>query len=190
MAEKPSIFQDGRDMVLSLAAVGVVMVASVAFTGLCSFNPDTPEQGPVQAVDDKTTLELESRSLNFPIRYVAPPDGWIPNSVRRSSIAGFPAPVVGWVTAQQGYIQLTQTGVDLPTATERFDGNLREPEASRTIGGREVRILRAKDDDIDDLWAVDLGDVRLLFSGRASDDEFRQIITQAFASAPFPATVG
>jgi len=52
--EKPKIFQSGRDITYSLAAILAVMIASVAFTGMCSYGRNTPQNMPVAQVDAAT----------------------------------------------------------------------------------------------------------------------------------------
>nr|WP_284523066.1 DUF4245 domain-containing protein [Corynebacterium aquatimens] len=63
---KPRVFQDGRDMLLNVIVVVVLMLVGVGATGLCTYNPGRPEQGPVQEVDARTFLSLESRAVGFP----------------------------------------------------------------------------------------------------------------------------
>jgi len=90
--EKPKIFQSGRDIIYSLAAILAVMIASVAFTGMCSYGRNTPQNTPVVKVDAATFFNLEARASNFPIRLPQVPDDWTPNSARRGAVAGQPAP--------------------------------------------------------------------------------------------------
>ena len=78
--EKPKIFQSGRDIIYSLAAILAVMIASVAFTGMCSYGRNTPQNTPVVKVDAATFFNLEARASNFPIRLPQVPDDWTPNS--------------------------------------------------------------------------------------------------------------
>lgn len=184
--EKPRILQGGKDMVLSLGLLVLLMLVGVGFTGLCTFNPGAPEGGPVQEVDAKTFTEMEARAVTFPVRYPQMPDTWVTNSARRAMIAGEPAPVVGWVTPDQGYVALTQTGAPLEQALRDYDSEPRELADTRTIAGQDVGIYSSDFDDVRDIWAVELDDVSMLFAGAGSDEEFTQLITSALESDPLP----
>lgn len=190
VADKPRLFQDGRDMIYSLAAVGAVMIICVGFTGLCTFNPGRPENGPVKAVDDQAMLQGESRSLDFAIRRVEAPEGWIPNSARRVSVANEPAASVGWVTNKDGYVRLIQTGVSAEDAVRGFDGYPREEVGHRSIDGHEVHIFSTLEDDKDNMWVLDLGDARLIATGEASEEELTEILRRAISTQPLPGAEG
>lgn len=181
---KPRIFQDGRDMAINVVLIVVLMLVAVGATGLCSFNPGAPEQGPVQEVDAKTFLELESRAVDFPVRYPEMPDGWTTNSARRSMIGGQPAPVVGWVTPNTGYIQLTQTGEAADTARAEVDDKVRTLARTVPVDGTEAQVYSSDDKDVRDLWVVDASDERLLLTGAGDDSEFEELIAAALAATP------
>ena len=182
--KKPRIFQDGRDIAINAALIVVLMLLAVGATGLCSFNPGAPEQGPVQEVDAKTFLDLESRAVDFPVRYPEMPQGWITNSARRSMLGGQPAPVVGWVTPDRGFIQFTQTGVGAQEAAEGADGKQRALDRTTDIGGRNVEVYTSEEKDVRDLWVVDASDERLLLTGAGDDSEFEELIAAALAATP------
>lgn len=171
-------------MAVNVAIIVVAMLAVVGFTGLCSFNPGTPENGPVQTVDAETFLGLEARAVDFPVRYPQMPEGWTPNSARRSMIADAPAPVVGWVTPAGGYIQLTQTGASLDDAISGLDSHPRERDRTDSVTGVEVSIFTSAEKDVRNVWAVDAGDARLLVTGAGTDEEHREVIAAALAAAP------
>lgn len=181
---KPRVFQDGRDMFFNVAVVVVLMLIGVGATGLCTYNPGRPEQGPVQEVDARTFLELEARAVDFPVRYPQMPDGWVANSARRSMVDQQPAPVVGWVTPDGGFLQLTQTGAELETAIEAQDSQRRPHESAEEIEGVTVRVLRGDDSDVRPIWAVDAGDARWILTGAGTDDEFRAVVAAALAADP------
>lgn len=182
--KKPRIFQDGRDIAINAVLIVVLMLVAVGATGLCSFNPGAPEQGPVQEVDAETFLDLESRAVDFPVRYPDMPDGWITNSARRSMLAGQPAPVVGWVTPDRGFIQLTQTGLDAEAAIENADSKPRTLDRTVDVDGHEVEVLASEEQDVRDLWVVDAGDARFVLTGAGEDREFEELIATALATAP------
>ncbi|MDN8604661.1 DUF4245 domain-containing protein [Corynebacterium ureicelerivorans] len=182
--KKPRIFQDGRDIAINAVLIVVLMLVAVGATGLCSFNPGAPEQGPVQEVDAETFLDLESRAVDFPVRYPEMPDGWITNSARRSMLAGQPAPVVGWVTPDRGFIQLTQTGLDTDAAIENADSKPRTLDRTVDVDGHPVEVFASEEQDVRDVWVVDAGDARFVLTGAGEDREFEELIATALATAP------
>lgn len=173
-------------MFLSLALIVVLMVVSVGATGLCSYEPGAPEGGPVREVDARTFMEMESKAAAFPVRMPDNPDGWVTNSARRGQVNGTPAPIVGWVTADRGFIQFTQTGELLDDAVRGVDPHPRELDRTLQVAGREVRVYHSDESDVRDLWVVDMGDARLLFSGAGKDAEFETIIAAAVGATPLP----
>lgn len=182
--KKPRIFQDGRDMAINAVLIVVLMLVAVGATGLCSFNPGAPEQGPVQEVDAESFVDLEARAVDFPVRYPQMPEGWITNSARRTVIAGGPAPVIGWVTPDRGYLQLTQTGADKDTALDSAGGDTRIHERTERIDDTDVDVYTSDDRDVRDLWVVDAGDARFLVTGAGSNDEFKELIAAALKATP------
>ncbi|WP_369415239.1 DUF4245 domain-containing protein [Corynebacterium lemuris] len=185
-AEKPRIFQDGRDMILSLAIIVVLMLVSVGATGLCSYEPGTPENGPVREVDAHTFMGMEARASSYPLRMPENPEGWVTNSARRGMVAENQAAIVGWVTAEGGFIQLTQTPVPLDEAVREIDPNPRDLDRTVTVAGQDVQVYQSEERDVRDLWAVDMGETTLLFGGAASDEEFLTIIEDTVTSEPLP----
>lgn len=173
-------------MFLSLALIVVLMVVSVGATGLCTYEPGAPEGGPVREVDAHTFMGMEARATNFPVRMPDNPEGWVTNSARRGQINQTPAPIVGWVTADRGFIQLTQTEQPADDAVRGIDPHPRELDRTETIAGQEVAIYHSDEDDVRDLWVVDMGDARLLFTGAGSEAEFETLIDATVNSAPLP----
>ena len=170
-----------------MVLIVVIMLVAVGATGLCTFNPGKPEQGPVQEVDARTFLDMEARSVNFPVVYPEAPAGWVTNSARRAMIEQAPAPTVGWVTADGGYLQLTQTGAPLDKAVRGADQKPRELQRSVYVGGTEAQVYTSSSDDVRDLWAVDAGQSRFLVTGAGTEEEFRALIEAALTAAPLPA---
>ena len=174
-------------MFLSLALIVVLMVVSVGATGLCTYEPGAPEGGPVREVDAHTFMSMEARATNFPVRMPEDPDGWVTNSARRGQVNKTPAPIVGWVTDDRGFIQLTQTDQPLDDAVRGIDPDPRELERTVDVAGREVQIYSSEGSDVRDLWVVDMGDARLLFSGAGADEEFEELIEATVTADPLPA---
>ncbi len=174
-------------MMWSLALIVVVMLVSVGFTGLCTFNPGAPESGPVREVDAEAFMSLEARAMAFPLRLPDNPDGWVTNSARRTQVNSTPAPVVGWVTSDNGFIQATQTDQPLDDSVRTIDQDLRQLERTEQIAGTEVQIHGSDASDIRDLWAMDLGETRVLFTGAGTDEEFHTLIEAFITAEPLPA---
>lgn len=181
---KPRLFQDGRDMLFNVVVVVALMLVGVGATGLCTYNPGKPEQGPVQVVDAQTFLNLEARAVDFPVRYPQMPAGWVTNSARRSMVGNQPAPVVGWVTPDGGFLQLTQTGASAADAIAAQDSHTREQEVTAHIDDADVRILSSQDPAVRDLWVVDTGQSRLIATGAGDEAEFRLLLEATLAAAP------
>lgn len=180
-------------MAINVAVIVLLMVGVVGFTGMCSFDPGRPENGPVQEVDGATFMGMEARAVDFPVRFPQMPDGWVNNSARRTTIGETPAPVVGWVTPEEGYVQLTQTDADVETAVQRVDSSPRTESGTQLIDatrGIEATVYTSDEADIRDLWAVDLGDVRLLVKGEAGEEEFRELLATTIDTEPLPHEVG
>lgn len=182
--EKPRIFQDSRDISINVVVIVVLMLLAVGFTGMCSFNPGRPENGPVQEVDGQTFLGMEARAVDFAVRYPELPEGWVNNSARRTTLSGTPAPVMGWVTPGEGFLQATQTGVDEDTALKEIDASPRTLTRTEDVAGHEAKIYSSDYSDVRDVWFVDLGDERLLITGAAEDGEFRELIEKFAATQP------
>ena len=175
--EKPRIFQSSRDIFVS-----------VAFTGMCSFGRDATENAQIHRVDAAAFLDLEARSVDFPVRLPEVPADWVANSARRGWVANTPAPIVGWVIGKDGYVQLTQTGVPLAEAVENADDNFREHTDIYQVGDTTVELYSSPGADARDLRAVDLGDVRLLITGAATSEQFDQFITTLVKTKPIAVT--
>ncbi|APT92844.1 hypothetical protein CPHO_08045 [Corynebacterium phocae] len=182
--EKPKIFEDTRDIVLSLGVVVVMMGLAVGATGLCSVNPEETEYARINEVDASTFLDLESRGTKTVIRDPEMPAGWTPNSARRTSVAGEIASAVGWVTADDGFVQSVQTSVPLEDALKNYDGHYRPEERTVTVEGKQVRVLSTDEKNVRDLWGVDLGDARLLLSGSSKDADFETAVRAFIAATP------
>lgn len=173
-------------MIYSLALIVVAMAVAVGATGLCTYEPGTPEGGPVQEVDAVSFMGMEARAATFPVRMPENPDGWMTNSARRSMVNQEPVPVVGWVTADRGFIQLTQTSEPVDAAVTGIDSDPRELERTTTIAGEEVEIYHSEESGVRDLWVVDMGDSRLIYTGAGADEEFSTLIEATVNSEPLP----
>ena len=178
--DKPKIFEDARDITLTVGVILIMMFLAVGATGLCSINPE--KSGPVQNVDAATFLEMEARGSGAVIREPDMPEGWQPTAARRKQIGGESGAVVSWLTTNEGYVESAQTQLALGDVPGAYDSNYRANFEQREVAGQDVEILSSDDKDVRPLWIADLGDARLVLTGSASDADYEAALT-AFAEA-------
>lgn len=175
--DKPKIFENGKDMMLSLGVIVVGMLAVVGGTGLCTINPETSDLSAVREVDGEAFLDLEARAAQgAAIRIPDVPEDWVANSARRASVAQSPSSVVGWITPQEGYLSSWQTQVSLDDALAGFDEHFREETETINIDGQDVIVASTEERNVRDVWAFDMEDERVLLSGTASEEEFTELV--------------
>lgn len=171
-------------MTLTMLGIVLIMIVVVLPTGLCSYNPGNSDGGVVTPVDEKTFLGMEANTTAFPLVVPATPEGWTANSARRSTVGQVQAPVVGYVTDDEGYLQLTQTDVTLDDAVRDVDPDPREQIRTEDIEGTEVHVFHSKESDVRDIWAFERDGVTFLVSGSAADEEFRELVSATLQGAP------
>ena len=178
--DKPKIFEDARDITLTVGIILIMMFLAVGATGLCSINPE--KSGPVQNVDAATFLEMEARGSGAVIREPDMPEGWQPTAARRKQVGSESGAVVSWLTANEGYVESAQTQLALEDVPTAYDSNYRANSERREVAGQDVEILSSDDKDVRPLWITDLGDARLILTGSASDADYEAALT-AFVEA-------
>lgn len=181
--QKPRVFQSTKDIVLSLGVLLLATFLVVGFTGLCSFNPGSPEQSNanVQEVDKDTILRIDAQGLSMPIRNPDMPEGWIPNSARRTLVGQEPSSLVGWVVNGENYISLTQTKADMKAA-QQPDQDVREETGTQQVGDLQWHILEGE--DARPLWVADTGETRLILEGMATQDQMRTAAEKVTSTEP------
>lgn len=179
-----------RDMigavVVLVAIIGVVM----AFYGSCSFSPGGPSVDPAAApsADASGELSRTARSVAFPVRSPAVPDGWRANSAGTSSVgAGASGDVivrVGWLTTAGAYVQLSQSGGEAADVLVEETGQEEAPAASGSVevAGVTWTSYPARRDE--PAWVTELDGAVLLITGSASEAEFRQLATAVQKATP------
>ena len=136
MAEgKPRILQGNRDMVWSMVVLMLLCAAFAAASGLLSFSPGGPEDGPIPEYDAEASLRQDARYLPVPIRLPEQPRGWTANSGRVQELAGQDSSHVGWVTPGRDYVELVQSLADVE-AFRSLQGGPRPVESTRDVAGR------------------------------------------------------
>lgn len=166
-------------MVALLALIVVLGVVG----GLITFNPTgKPQQGQVPHYDAARAYRADAKVMPYPVREPDVPDDWQPNSGRTETLAGEPVTIVGYVTPDGGYVELLQTSA--PFEDLRTIGTGPRPTAQPIpLAGQEWTIFSG-DDGVRQVWALDLGDVRLGVSGAAARSHFETLATAAAAATP------
>lgn len=172
-SEKPRILQDNRDIFLTLAVMVVMMVLTVGFTGLCSFNPGRPENGPVQEVDAGAFLQMESRRVPFAVIQPKVPEGWVSNSTRAGMAAERQSTIVGYVTPEGAFLQVTQTDADV--AKLPADGKARTKGEIVDVEGTSWQVFNPVEGGIRRVWVATVHDVSVMLEGSAGDAEYRAL---------------
>lgn len=180
-SEKPRILQGSRDIILSLLALGVVIFVVIYPTGLCTFNPGAPENGPIPKADVPAYLQMESGRLPFEIRDVDIPEGWTANSTRATVVDGHQSSIIGFVTDNGTFVQLMQT--DAPLDALPNDGEPRTEGESVDTDGVTWKVEEGVDEGVRTTWAADAGDIRFEIQGSASPDDYR-ILAERAVEAP------
>lgn len=169
-------------MILTLVVMFIAVAVTIGFTGLCSFNPGKPENGPVHEVDAQSFLNMEARRVDYPVRLPDVPKGWTPNSTRAGMAAGSQSTIVGFVTASGAFIQVTQT--DAPADKLPADGKERTRDGAADVEGIEWAKFQPTDGNDRRVWVGDLGDARAMIEGTANDDEFTQLASSLKKAKP------
>ncbi len=173
-------------MVLSLAAMAVIMFIAVGTTGLCSFNPGRPEMGPIPDVDVEAFLAQENQRTPYTVVAPEVPEGWTPNSVRAGMVGPHQTSTIGYVTGEESYIQLLQTDAPADMLPDE-DQAPRISAGTVEAGGVTWEVAEGTEPNIRRTWVADLGDVRVEIQGSASDEMYRTLaeaVVAAHANAP------
>ncbi len=168
-------------MTMTLVVLGIAMLVTVGFTGLCSFNPGAPENGPVREVDSSAFLQMETQRADYPIREPETPQGWQPNSVRAGMAEGHTTTILGFVTANGDYVHAVQTSA--PADVLPADGKARLSDGTVDVDGVTWEKMEGVDANTRRTWVADLGDSRVMLEGSANDDEYRTL-AKAMQDAP------
>lgn len=182
--EKPRIFQSGRDMAISMTIIVVLTIAVVLPTGLCTFNPGAPEAGPVHEVDEQAFLSMEAQAVDYPVVVPEVPEGWTPNSARRTSLGDQGAPTTGYVTDETSYLQLIQTDLAPEEAVREMDADPRTVTSTEDIEGTQVEVYTSDEKDVRDAWVFTSAGVTYVISGVAGDTEFAELVRAVLAAEP------
>lgn len=178
-----------RDMIGAVLVLVVIIGVVMAYFGACSFSPGGPsvDEAAVPSADASGELARTARSVAFPVRSPAVPDGWRANSASTSSVgsgaSGDVVVRVGWLTASGAYLQLSQSGGDAADVLVKETGQEEAPKAAGSVevDGVTWTSYPARRDE--PAWVTELDGTVLLITGSASEDDFRQLAT-AVQDAP------
>ena len=185
--------QTARDMVLSLAALGLILVAVLGFSRGCSFSPGGPtiDTSTLPSVDVHSALTGIAAGTDVPVREPKLPATWHANSTDTISIGSGdqarPVVRVGWLTPSGGYLRLSQTqGTARDLIASETDDSKSEPAATGTIDveGVSWTIYPARRSETS--WLANIGGVRLLVSGHGKDADFRTLAQAVQTATPLP----
>lgn len=171
--EKPRIFQNGRDIFLSLLVLIAIMIFVVGGTGLCQYHPGDPEPQTSVEINADQALKTQAQALNFPVRNPQLPQDWVANSARRVTYDEKYGVTVGWVIKDQ-WISITQTAAEPKAIIANFDQYKRELTDKRTIDGQQWDVYTGEvgQEDARPLWIHNNGESRWIVSGLGTEDHF------------------
>ncbi len=172
-------------MIWSLVVLMALCAAIAGIAGLCTFSPSGPEQGPIPEFDAEASLRQDARSLGFPVRSPAAPEGWTSNSGRVQDFAGTTSSHVGWVTGERSFVELVQTDAALD-AFRTLSGGPRPSRSVVPVSGREWTVFTG--DDVRPVWALDLGAARVAVTGSAPTSDFEALAAAVQDTDPLPNT--
>jgi hypothetical protein len=185
--------QTARDMLLSLAALLLIVAAVLGFSRGCSFSPGGPtiDTSSVPTVDVHSALAGIAAGTDVPVREPKVPAGWRANSTDTISIGtgdqARPAVRVGWLTSSGHYLRLSQTqGAARDLIASETDDPKSEPAATGTVDveGVSWTIYPARRSETS--WLANVGGVRLLISGNGKDADFRTLAQAVQTATPLP----
>jgi hypothetical protein len=178
-----------RDMVGAVVILVAIIGAIFWFYGGCSFNPGGPRIDPQSApsVDASKELGQAASSVRFAVREPELPSSWRANSSSTSAVgAGGTANVVvrvGWVTAAGTYLQLSQSGGDLPEVVEKETGRKdNRGDGKVEVAGTTWTTYPAHRDE--PAWVTELDGTVVVVTGSGSEAEFRQLAEAVQKAGP------
>jgi hypothetical protein len=180
-------------MVLSLAALLLILAAVLGLGHGCSFSPGGPtiDTSSVPTVRVDSVLPGLAAGVDFPVRAPKLPATWRANSTDTISIgagdASRPVVRVGWLTPGGGFLRLSQTqGAAADLVASETDDPQSQPAATGTIdvAGVNWTIYPARRSETS--WLAEVGGVRLLISGHAEDADLRTLAQAVQTAPPLP----
>lgn len=179
-----------RDMIGAMVVLLVIIGVVLAFYGSCSFSPGGPsvDQNAVPSADAAGQLTRTARTVEFPVREPALPEGWRANSASTTAVgAGAEGDVVvrvGWVTASGAYLQLSQSGGTVADVLVKETGQKKAPKPTGEVevSGVAFTTYPARRDEV--AWVAEVDGAVVLITGSAPESEYRQLATAVLKATP------
>ncbi|MCT2587515.1 DUF4245 domain-containing protein [Actinophytocola gossypii] len=177
-----------RDMVGAILVLLVIVGVLASVTQSCSFDPGGPDVGPENAptVDVSAKLGDAARSVTYPVRQPATPEGWRANSSSTSGVGtGAEANSVvrvGWVTPGGRYVQLSQSGGTAADVLDTETGESGRPTGTAEAGGVTWDVHTSRRDEV--AWVTTLDGTVTLVTGNGTEDEFRTLAEATLDASP------
>ena len=174
--KRPRGFETTRDMVLSMAVVGAVVLG--VFWMVAWQRPEV--QGPIRPEADVEQVFTDIRiGDTFPVlEPVDLPDGWTPtsawfDSAQVSGVVGGGVLHVGYLTPEGSYAELKQTDGDRAAAVDEWvDGAVRTAEVQ--VGDAAWDLVESEETGKVGLVRTD-GGVTIVVTGKAALDELETL---------------
>ncbi|MEO8107838.1 MAG: DUF4245 domain-containing protein [Actinomycetes bacterium] len=174
--KRPRGFETTRDMLLSMAVVGAVVLG--IFFVVAIQRPEV--QGPIRPGVDVEQVFTDVRlGDTFPVlEPTALPDGWVPTSAWFDTAAvsgevGGGVLHVGYVTPDGSYAEVRQTDGDSKAAVDDWvDGAV--PAAEVEVGGRMWSLVASAETGKQGLVTTERG-VTVVVTGKASQGELEDL---------------
>lgn len=184
MAEKPRILHDGRDMVWSLLALLAICVVFVLINGNFTWGFSGPDDSKIPTFDVSDSLAIDARTQAYPIRDPQVPDDWHGNSGSTLPLDGGVVTNVGWLNSEGSYIQLSQTAAPEAALIADLGGPDALGKGTRDFDGQQWVIYSNPENK--EIWATDLGDVRVGIVSRGSEAAMVTLAEAVLAAQPLP----
>ncbi|MFC8385268.1 DUF4245 domain-containing protein [Nocardia sp. NPDC057272] len=181
---KHRIFNDYRDLFWSLIPLVLAAVVLAGVASQCTVATNGPTQGQIPHFDADAALSSDAKTLSFPIRKPALPQGWVSNSGSRDTIAtagGGAVSTVGYITPQGTYMRYSQTDAS-EEALSRQELGSRYPTGTQEVAGQKWVVYSEPTEET--AWIADLGGVRILITGAGNEAAFTTLATAITAAQP------
>jgi hypothetical protein len=186
--KRDRIHHNMRDMVLSLAALLLIIGSVLFLTRGCSFSPGAPDADPASAptVDAVADLTRFAGTVDYPVRLPAVPSQWRSNSTSLAPVEPISTVIrVGWLTPTH-FIQLSQSGAPLADTVRVETGQESTPTGQVSAGGQSWTVYPGRRNE--HAWTLTLDGVTLVITGSAPDPEFHTLATTTLTTLPIPRT--
>ncbi|MFI6868534.1 DUF4245 domain-containing protein [Nocardia sp. NPDC050406] len=186
--QKPRIMNDYKDLFWSLLPLVLICLVIAGIASQCSFSAKGPTPGQIPNFDVKAALADDARTLPFPIRRPALPEGWTPNSGNHDTIVGAgggPVSTVGYITPQGTYMQLTQSNAAEDALAKNVVGT-RYATGTEQVGDRKWVVY--SEPGTETAWITDFGDVRVLIKGAGTPAAYNTLASAIGQAQPLPRT--